>query len=276
MEPTVMGSINVNLCGTCGNFYMTADAFEQIVGSKVNVKEHDHKHDGKGVICPACSKKMNIADMKGGRVDLCPNCGVVHSDRESMTTIAWDKINVDIDKKDDVRKAANGISGENHIMGFVLKMDEERNKRVLQAVETVEGMEIDAVFVLSKCGLLLKSYANNLREDMDEDIMGGMIVAITDFVSTSFSNFSEGESLQSIRFKGKEIAFEHGIYLILAMELSGTLNDDVRKKIASELNKIETTHKSNLEGWNGNLEEISDVISQFNTFVLPFKSYKSI
>jgi len=60
---------------------------------------------------------------------------------------------------------------------------------------------ISELFIMTKGGLLLRHYSDSLRTDVDRDALGGMLVAVQQFVqqtlaSKSVANEGDAESLQ--------------------------------------------------------------------------------
>jgi hypothetical protein len=169
-------------------------------------------------------------------------------------------------------KASPGLPSGRSIQGFVFKLDEARNLNQGLQAKPVQDLVVDSAFVLHNTGLLITSFAPEGGSKVDEDIMAGMISAITNFVQDSFRGFNEGQTLQSIRFKGKEIAFEHGSYLILAFEVSGTMDDELRSKISDELRQIESKNGGVLKGWDGNMSDMHSLIDQFRKMLVPMQN----
>ncbi|MEM3341432.1 MAG: zf-TFIIB domain-containing protein [Thermoplasmata archaeon] len=153
--------------------------------------------------------------------------------------------------------------------GFLFQIDKQRNiLNVMSSSTVVPNMVVESVFILYKNGILISSFTSDSVKPVDRDILGGMITAITDFVRTSFIGF-ESSCLECIRFKGRELSFETGEYLTIAIVLKGGLDEDTRRKIHETLIEIETSGRDMLERWNGDRTGIKDVINRFSDLIVP-------
>lgn len=267
MTEKMVNGMAMKLCSNCGGFFMNRDAFQNVIGIKVG--EEVHEHTGEDVNCPMCKKVMMSTTVEDTEIELCPDCGQVHAEREDIVNIAKNK---GAEKPKEVPETVDTPVEEGDILGFVLRMDTARNVDRATNGKALKDMLVDGMFVLYNNGLLITSYTSGLQEDMDEDIVGGMIMAITNFVQTSFSDFSDGATLQSIRFKDKEIAFEQGKYIIVALKMSGILEGDVRKDITSALKEIEVKYEATLKDWNGDVSTLDDLIEDFQKRIVPVKT----
>ncbi len=252
MGPKDVNGMTVFLCSNCGHFVMNQEAFNKLVN--LQVEEHTHEvPEEESVHCPGCNGAMPKAEIGDGGVDVCHHCHMVHTDRDAMEYIATNE------------------NEDKTILGFVFKLDEARNIHNAQHIRAMTNTLVNSAFVLYKNGLLLTSYSVNTNEDMDHDIMGGMIMAITDFVQISFKDFCQDSCLESITFKGKEIAFTHGDYIIVAIQVDGKLDDETRAKLDSKLKEIEANNKDYLHSWSGDVTELGSTIEEFSSILLPLK-----
>jgi len=260
MRTSFINNTPVTVCVQCGHFLMNINALQEILG--VTLQTHMHERtSGAATNCPGCKGAMVSAEVAGTGIEMCTSCNVALSDRGSLVQMSGAAM----------PGTSSGLPSGRSIQGFVFKLDEARNLSRGLAAKPVQDLVVDSAFVLHNTGLLITSFAHEGGNKVDEDILAGMISAITNFVQDSFRGFNEGEPLQSIRFKGKEIAFEHGSYLILAFEVSGTMDDEARSKISEELRQIESSNGSVLRGWNGNLSDMQGLIEQFRKMLVPMQ-----
>ena len=255
-----MGMKNVDgkmviLCNNCGHFFMDQAGFQNMVGKELH--EHDSE-DEEAVHCPSCNGKMKVAEVNEEKVDVCTKCGKIHTSREAM-------LHINEEEHEEIKP-----DEPKNIMGFVFKMDQQRNIYRANLGESIQNLMIGSLFVIHQDGLLITSYTKD-KDGVDVDILGGMIVAITDFVKTSFESFRDNDNLSSIRFREKEIAFEHGKYLILAMELEGNLDAEARAAISNKLEEIEGRYDRVLAAWQGDMSDVESLISDFKDVLVPLK-----
>lgn len=296
MKTSFINNTPVTVCVQCGHFLMNINALQEILG--VTLKAHVHNKtdatSGTATNCPGCKGAMVSAEVGGTGIAMCTHCNVALSDRGSMVAMAGavqtgapygplagaqtalgaqacSGMGAPASSSPGTRPPSGQPSGRS-IQGFVFKMDEARNLTQGLAAKPVQDLVVDSAFVLHNTGLLITSFANEGGSKVDSDILAGMISAITNFVQDSFRGFNEGQPLQSIRFKGKEIAFEHGSYLILAFEVSGTMDDDARAKISDELKQIESKNGSVLKCWDGSMSDMQGLIEQLRKMLVPMKA----
>jgi len=239
------------LCDQCGSFTMPKDSFQHFVGA--DASSHTHKRED-GVVhnCPGCGNAMAGSSVNGVEIDYCNSCNVVHSDRGSFSLML------------------EHVDEPEELHDLQLQMDVERNidnALSSKAAGSLSDPKVDDIFVLFKNGILVMSYTTDVRDEMDKDVMASMMMAITDFVQSCFKGAGKKRALSSIRLEDKEIAFEHGTHLVVALTLKGTLDDRMRKLISSRLADIEKRNEKALVGWNGNLGLLSAVITDLNGMV---------
>ncbi len=275
----MINGIPVMLCPQCGNFVMDRNAFQGLIGIDIapsiparapsppapqgecnygpNENASSRMKSNRSFVstacelpageiqeshqCPGCKREMPTVQAYGAHIDLCPHCGIVHSKRDSLSELV---------------KTEAGTT----IAPVLAKMDCERNVEKATKTEKVAHITVDGLFVLYKTGLLITSVSNDVREGMDRDVLGSMMIAITEFVQSSFKSF-EDCALESIKFRGKEIAFEKGEHLIVALTLSGHIDEGMRAKIRRSLAEIERKNESALVKWNGDLGLMEGVSS---------------
>lgn len=121
-------------------------------------------------------------------------------------------------------------------------------------------------------GILITSYAPDMPKELDRDVVGSMLLAVTEFVQTSFKGLGGSTPLSSIRFGDREIAFEHGQFLVLALTLKGKLEADTRKKLAAALKAVEDGNDHILRSWDGDLGELHGMLKSFWPLVEPVRA----
>ena len=250
MAPKELNGTPVFMCSDCGDFFMRKDTFKSVVG----VVAEDHVHHKAGTVhnCPGCKGEMSGTDVMGVEMDYCPHCQIVVSDRASFSHMIDDYQGPPAEAKD--------------LSQLMLQMDVARNvdnfQKVTTGLDEASKLKIDDLFVLYNSGILISSFTTTVDESLDKDVLGSMMMAITDFVQTSFKRTTKSKAkakLSSIRLEDKEIAFEHGEFLVVALALSGTLSSANRKRVAEALKQVESKNSEILTDWDGDLGKVKDI-----------------
>lgn len=252
MRPAASGRDPVWLCDECGNFFMPARSFEGLVEQPL--AGHGHPLKEGGVNCPGCKGAMSGAEVKGAQVDYCTRCEMVLSDRASFSFI--------------IEHSSQRQPLEKALLG----MDVARNLSTASRAEPVPRLKVDNLFILYRNGILINSYAPDMPKELDRDVVGSMLMAVTEFVQTSFKGLGGTGPLSSMRFGDREIAFEHGQYLVLALTLKGELGADVRKRLAAALRTVEASNDHLLRSWDGNLGDLTGILDSFGHLVEPVRA----
>ena len=121
-------------------------------------------------------------------------------------------------------------------------------------IEKEKKTTVEEIFLLTTGGRLIKHYTRRLKPDMDVDILGGMLVAVQEFVNDSFRG--QPGSLDEIKFGELGIKIGRGKYLIMAAIISGIDHEEIFKKIIGSIEKMEKKYSNVLEKWDGNLDNV--------------------
>lgn len=126
------------------------------------------------------------------------------------------------------------------------------------------GTVIEEVYLIKNDGLLLRHYTRQLRPDVDQDVVAGMLNTITAAVKEGFKQPSQ---IDEIRFKDMEIQLARGRYVTLAVVISGIDKEGVRRQMKRCVNEIEERCESWLKNWKGDMEQINAVEYYIQKFV---------
>ena len=247
MRPSSGDSDPTWLCDECGNFLMPRKQFSKLVG--MTIAGQTVPDNGEGHHCPGCGRAMAAVEVRGGGIDLCPGCDVVVSKRESLSLIA----EVSTDRPEPARA--------------LLGLDTSRNLSTASRARPVPRLQVENLFILYRNGILLASYTPKIPVELDKDVVGSMLMAITEFVQTSFRGMAENSPLTSIRFGDREIAFEHGEHIVVAMTLRGALEPNVRMRLAAAVREVESKNDHVLRSWDGNLGAFGGLNGVFDPLV---------
>lgn len=202
--------------------------------------------------CPGCNRQMLVTQINNAEIDICRSCNMVHMDGEAVN-----------------KRKTRCSEHEDTVLGFVLQLEDIRNQANLQNNRYVKNLLVNNAFVLHRSGLLLTSFFGGSDHEMDHDIVWGMLTAVTDFVRDTFKDFTKDTPISSIRFNDKEIAFEHGKYLLLAFEVEGLIDQQTRELLAQKITEIEAQNENELDDWCGNLNHVKPVIDSLQEMMIP-------
>jgi hypothetical protein len=117
---------------------------------------------------------------------------------------------------------------------------------------------VDETFVIYRDGRLISHTTRRLKPGMDDQVLGGMFVAIQDFVKDSFKDITSF-TLRKIEFGEKSILIEKGEELYLAVILHGNASKKVSSRMKKIVDAIEDAYGESLKNWDGDLEKVRGV-----------------
>src|SRR5437773_4474348 len=127
------------------------------------------------------------------------------------------------------------------------------------------GTQIEEVFLVYRDGVLLYHLSRSLSQDKDEDVLSGMLTAVTEFVRDAFV-YGEHRELHQLDFGDYRIMIERGRNLYLAVVYAGKGASVIRKKVRWVLDHIEAAYGSVLEKWDGDMDKVAgarDLIREY-------------
>jgi predicted regulator of Ras-like GTPase activity (Roadblock/LC7/MglB family) len=110
---------------------------------------------------------------------------------------------------------------------------------------------ISELFVMTKDGLLIGHYSDSLRTDLDRDILGGMLVAVQQFVQQTLA--SKSGSLDQLKYGQHTISFTRGAYTVAAAVARDGDVGDVQYRVMDALQDFEDKYGATLAKWNGDI-----------------------
>jgi hypothetical protein len=117
---------------------------------------------------------------------------------------------------------------------------------------------VDETFVIYNDGRLIAHSTRHLKPGMDDQVLGGMLTAIQDFVKESFKDVTSF-TLRKLEFGEKSVLIEKGQHLFLAVILHGKASKKVASKMERIVDEIEERFSSALPGWDGDLDALRGV-----------------
>jgi hypothetical protein len=118
----------------------------------------------------------------------------------------------------------------------------------------LENTVIDEVFFMYGDGRLIKHFTRRLKPDMDEDILGSMLVAVQDFIKDSFRD-QEG-ILDEMKFGRFQVLLGRGKHIILATIVLGDEVEPFRPQVQKCVEDIEEHYGDVLENWDGEMSTV--------------------
>ncbi|MCG7844963.1 MAG: PKD domain-containing protein, partial [Methanomassiliicoccales archaeon] len=117
---------------------------------------------------------------------------------------------------------------------------------------------VDEVFVMYHNGTLLAHQTRRLKPGMDDEILGGMLIALQNFVRDSFKDESS-TVLSRMDFGDRKILVERKDDFFLAVLLSGKRAGGAPQRMLKVLDSIEDNYSKVLKEWDGDLEKVRGI-----------------
>jgi len=118
---------------------------------------------------------------------------------------------------------------------------------------------IDDVFLLHKDGLLIRHFTRKLNPEVDSDILGGMLIAVQNFVNESFASdkglATEG-GLDELKFGKYSILIARGKSVVMAAVVLGGKTMNTVKEIKAAIEDLENNLGAVLEKWSGDMGQV--------------------
>jgi predicted regulator of Ras-like GTPase activity (Roadblock/LC7/MglB family) len=130
--------------------------------------------------------------------------------------------------------------------------------RAAQGISNALGFSIKPVrsgiselFIMTKGGLLLRHYSDTLRTDLDRDALGGMLVAVQQFVQQTLA--AKSGALNQLRYGTQSIYFFRGQHTVAAAVAKEANEEAVQYQVLDALQDFEDRYAATLESWNGDV-----------------------
>ena len=121
--------------------------------------------------------------------------------------------------------------------------------------------EVEQIYLIQKPSGLLVSHLMHpdiAAQDVDRDVVAGMMMAIQDFVRDSAFGAS-AERVQTIELQGKTVWMCHGAWALLACVIRGVPPQSLRKDINEVLDGIHGNFQHKLREFNGDQGALTDL-----------------
>jgi len=121
-----------------------------------------------------------------------------------------------------------------------------------------QGM-IEDVFLVYRDGRLIHHDARRLKPEVDQDVLGGMLTAIQDFVNKSFpSSDGTAGTVKEIRYANNRILLEKGQFVYIAVVTDFPDTTALQARMLALVKLMEVKCASELQNWDGNMESVAE------------------
>jgi len=117
---------------------------------------------------------------------------------------------------------------------------------------------VDEVFVMYHDGTLLAHQTRRLKPGMDDEILGGMLIALQNFVRDSFKD-ENSTVLRRMDFGERKLLVERKDDFFMAVVLSGKRAGNAAQRMLKVLDNIEEGYAPVLKEWDGDLEKVRGI-----------------
>jgi len=118
---------------------------------------------------------------------------------------------------------------------------------------------VEDIFVIHSDGRLIKHLTTNPGYSPDHYAVSGMLTAIKDFISDTFSQTSAQGGLEELQYGKHRILVEHGSFFYLAVVVSGDDPPELRREIRNAVSAIQDNYGTKLEEWDGAFRELKGI-----------------
>ena len=126
---------------------------------------------------------------------------------------------------------------------------------------------ITDVFIIHRDGLLIKYVGTSLKQELDEDIVSGMLTGIQSFITHSFTTQSKDKDLdwgiKQLKMADRELMIERGDNIFLTVIYDCTPGQRLPKLLSILVTKIEKKYGGVLKEWGGresSVKGIEDIV----------------
>jgi hypothetical protein len=116
---------------------------------------------------------------------------------------------------------------------------------------------IEEVFFISENGRLISHASVYTDEEVDEDILSGMLTGVKDLITDAFvkgEDAKEEKGLHKLEFGESNIMLEKGDHFFMALVFKGVENKKMFSTIKAAINKIEDRYGDVLADWDGDMD----------------------
>jgi len=127
---------------------------------------------------------------------------------------------------------------------------------------------IEEIFLIHKASGLLIAYVSSSQAEttVDEELIGGMLTAIRDFVAEAFKT-EQKQDLNEIQYGDSRIILEMGRYSYLAVVVSGVIPGDFKDHLQKLDRRIHNRYFKQLRQFNGDMTELGEIAKPLQRYL---------
>ena len=115
---------------------------------------------------------------------------------------------------------------------------------------------IEEVFLVTKDGILIHHLTRNLVDDVDPDIVSGMLAGVQQFARDAF-RYGEDRSLHQMQFGDHRVLIERGDMVFLAGVCTHGNDALIGRKLRKVIEEIEARYREVLRRWDGDMDLVA-------------------
>lgn len=125
---------------------------------------------------------------------------------------------------------------------------------------------IDEIFLIEKKTSLLLGHASRTGgENIDKDLVGGMMAAINDFIRTSFKAGKSGFS--ELHFEQSKIMIAESVYFYAALVVNGAPDIGFMEAVSELVSTVHVLYRRQLKNFNGSMAELAGIEKPLAEFI---------
>jgi len=120
------------------------------------------------------------------------------------------------------------------------------------------GFEVEDVFLIYQDGRMI-GHKSARKEELDSDVVAGMLVAVESFINDTFATqYGKSSKVGKLEWSGKKILVKKGEKFTLAVVIEGYDWESLHKKIENTAEEIRRKFGDKLDSWDGDTAEFQD------------------
>lgn len=143
---------------------------------------------------------------------------------------------------------------------FHLFIQALKDEVVVPFVRLEKTTSFAEIFAVNDGGMLLATALPEDEEEIDGDILAGMLSAVQNFVKDSFGGSSSSEEgLGRLEYGDMKILIEHGEGIYVAAVIKGEEHPDMKRSLKRTVRDIEREDSALVEEWSGGMDEMESI-----------------
>jgi hypothetical protein len=120
------------------------------------------------------------------------------------------------------------------------------------------GFRVEDAFLIYQDGRMM-GHKSARKEELDSDVVAGMLVAVESFINDTFATeYGKTSKVGKLEWSGKKILVKKGEKFTLAVVIEGYDWESLHKKIERSAEEIERRYGEKLNSWDGDTSAFED------------------